>query len=375
MEPRRFTYDELCRMTANFDHARELGEGSFGVVYLGEDDKGQIAVKKLGDDRPNRAASDDRFLKELGNLKRLDHPNIVRMLGYCREPDQNAGRVHRIICFEYMPGCLKKNIQDGLPSHLNWGECYNIIRGICNGIQHSHVVLGMHHMDIKPGNVLLDEHNNAKLADFGLATIFENTGTKSTRNSYGTPRYCPPEYLSRRRLRSPTFDIYSFGVLILELVAGREACDNMLDLEDHSNMDSNTREQCISEAVQLWKQKYNDSFLESHCKQLKRCIEIGLDCVNKDTKKRPGIQNILDRLKMVENVASASNVSPQNQLQRSTPRTGIAGSGNSSSGSRMDSYRRPQTSRVVSVNNAMENLRIIDNNRTVYKHYSLRPQI
>ncbi|KAL6640640.1 hypothetical protein ACP70R_021763 [Stipagrostis hirtigluma subsp. patula] len=331
MEPRIFKYEELNRMTDNFHDSRIIGEGTFGVVYLGEDDKGLIAVKKLHDDSPN-AKADVRYQKEFDNLKMFDHPNIVKMLGYCKEIQLekelyhggwvNTTKVYRLFCFEYLPGCLKDKVEDGLPSGLNWSECYNIILGICLGLQHSHLELGMHHMDIKPGNILLDEHNNAKLADFGLATIFEQAGTKTTWSSYGTPRYWPPEYFPGRR-RSPTFDIYSFGVLMLELVAGRKAYDNMRELlverEAHGNIDSITPEEFSPEIVQEWKNKYKGSFLELHCEQLKTCIAIGLDCIKKDRKKRPGIQDIINRLTMTENVASASNVSPQNQGGLPTP--------------------------------------------------------
>ncbi|KAL6596959.1 hypothetical protein ACP70R_047093 [Stipagrostis hirtigluma subsp. patula] len=295
MEPRKFTYKELSKMTNGF--REKLGEGSYAQVYKGVHGRVKIAVKIFFSDKVGS------FDKELENLKKVNHQNIVELVGYCDEDAQykveqyNGQSValpqtHRALCFKFMPGCLGHKIADLAPRKLDlkWNECYKIIQGICYGIQYIHQGRSefMGHMDIKPNNILLDENNDAKLADFGLSRVFTNLDTRTTGSDYGTERYSPPEYKYGAR-RSATFDIYSFGVVVLELVAGCEAYTRLRNKIDETHI-------FIDKAVKRWMEEYPHPFPKAHQKQLKTCIDIALDCIKLDTSQRPTINHIIQRL-------------------------------------------------------------------------------
>ncbi|XP_066360683.1 cysteine-rich receptor-like protein kinase 34 isoform X2 [Miscanthus floridulus] len=311
MNPPHVTYELLKSITGGFSKNNIIGRGSYGVVYRGTMPNGdEVAVKKFHDDS-SLGLDDDCFSKEFENLIRMvHHANIVRIVSYCYEQEKvvkeingqsvEVLRIYRVLCFEYLPkGSLDRYLSAYLPN-LDWHTSYKIIKGIFEALKYIHLELrpAFYHLDIKPGNILLDEKVGAKLADFGLSKIFLEKLTRTTGSSYGTQGYSPPEFNERHHI-SEKFDIFSTGVVILQLVTG---------LKGYPEIDDTPHTQFIDEVQQKWRamlrREYKDSILEAYCKQVKKCVEIGLKCVEKDRKKRPEIQDTIDQLTETEKCIS-----------------------------------------------------------------------
>ncbi|KAK8954726.1 Serine/threonine-protein kinase PBS1 [Platanthera zijinensis] len=220
---RVFTYKELLVATNNFKADCLLGSGGFGRVYKGllAGTNEVIAVKKL--DRRGYQGSRE-FLIEVLMLGLLQHPNLVKLLGYCAEGDQ------RILVYEYMPnGSLHDQLFDELPKSkpLDWFTRMKIATGAAKGLEHLHDVANppVIYRDMKASNILLDEDYNPKLSDFGLAKLGPvGDKTHVSTRVMGTYGYCAPEYALTGQLTKMS-DVYSFGVLLLELITGRKAID------------------------------------------------------------------------------------------------------------------------------------------------------
>ncbi|KAF7034430.1 hypothetical protein CFC21_045449 [Triticum aestivum] len=180
--PRDFPFTFLQRITNDFCKERIIGRGGFGVVYKDVHDNGEVvAVKKLY----NLLGLDDgQFKNELLNLMRVQHPNIIRLVGYCSETrdvvvEHNgklilASMEERALCLEYMHGgTLDKLISDE-SSGLDWGARYKVIKGICKGLKHLHTGSKdpIYHLDLKPANILLDKDMTPKIGDFGMSRLF-----------------------------------------------------------------------------------------------------------------------------------------------------------------------------------------------------------
>ncbi|PAN18793.1 hypothetical protein PAHAL_3G226300 [Panicum hallii] len=220
---RVFTFSELVDATNNFSLENMLGEGGFGRVYRGytRDTMEAIAVKQLDKDglQGNR-----EFLVEVLMLSLLHHPNLVTLLGYSTDCDQ------RILVYEFMPlGSLQDHLLDLTPNSqpLSWNTRMKIAVDAARGIEYLHEVANppVIYRDLKASNILLDGNFNAKLSDFGLAKLGPS-GDKShvSTRVMGTYGYCAPEYAMTGKL-TKTSDIYSFGVVLLELITGRRAID------------------------------------------------------------------------------------------------------------------------------------------------------
>ncbi|KAK3120214.1 hypothetical protein QOZ80_9AG0683790 [Eleusine coracana subsp. coracana] len=270
------SYDDLKRITDNFSKGREIGEGGFGKVYKGVLNDKEIAVKMLRSQL--MLDSDLSFEQEFYNIWKLRHENIVQLIGYChqvqREPQEYNGKyvfaevAHRALCFEYMHnGSLKKYLSDECDK-LDWYTTYKIIKGTCE-----------------------DKNMVAKIADFGLSKIIEQQNTMVTKTIIGSYGYMPPEYINHGKV-SNKFDIYSLGVVIINMVTGPES---------HSQYECMSSKDFIELAEGKWKSKLqatcSDSLLlEEYCKQVKMCTEIALECVNPDRKQRPSILDIISKM-------------------------------------------------------------------------------
>ncbi|CAN6213754.1 unnamed protein product [Urochloa humidicola] len=189
-----------------------------------------VAVKKVSH---NTSQGMKEFVSEVVSIGRLQHPNIVRLHGYCRRKDE------LILVYEYMSsGSLDKYLYDQDKPTLNWDQRVKIIRGIASGLLYLHeewekVVL---HRDIKPSNVLLDDEMKGHLGDFGLARLYDHGEDPQTTHVVGTIGYLAPE-LARTRKATPLTDVFSFGIFVLELICGRKpieqtAQDSQLMLVD-----------------------------------------------------------------------------------------------------------------------------------------------
>ncbi|KAK8967362.1 Serine/threonine-protein kinase PBS1 [Platanthera guangdongensis] len=219
-----FTFPELLAATNNFKADCFLGEGGFGKVYKGwlETSKQVVAIKQLDLDglQGNR-----EFLVEVLMLSLLHHPNLVNLIGYCADGDQ------RLLVYEYMQlGSLDDHLLDLSPEKepLSWNTRMKIAAGAAKGIEYLHVKASppVIFRDLKCSNILLGEGYHPKLSDFGLAKLAPvGDNTHVSTRVMGTYGYCAPEYAMTGQLTVKS-DIYSFGVVLLEIISGRRAIDN-----------------------------------------------------------------------------------------------------------------------------------------------------
>ncbi|KAJ1275251.1 hypothetical protein BS78_05G121900 [Paspalum vaginatum] len=302
MEPERLTFQLLQEITDGFSEERKLGAGGYGVVYKGVRENGEeIAVKKLRDDP---RFDDKQFEKEFYNLKILQHQNIVRFVGYCYEtqhmPYEDKGKqffadqTFRALCFEYLHnGSLQKHLSNDC-HELDWYTRYKIIKGICEGLKYIHQE-HMYHLDLKPANILLDKDMVPKLADFGLSRIIgEELTSTITQNPRGTCGYMPPEFIERNVI-SKEFDIFSLGVVMIDIVSGPDGRYKCYDMPPEEFAD------LVQENwSNIFQATWSGSLLEAYCQQVKKCTLLALNCMEKDRQKRPKINKIIDELNEIE---------------------------------------------------------------------------
>ncbi|KAL8486896.1 hypothetical protein ACS0TY_023548 [Phlomoides rotata] len=213
-----FNLSTILKATDNFPIGNRLGEGGFGAVYRGMLDNGEeVAVKRL-------SKTSSQGIHELKNelilIAKLQHRNLVRLLGCCVEGEEN------MLIYEYMPNkSLNQILFDQTKSMmLDWRKRFNIINGIAKGLLYLHQDsrLRIIHRDLKAANILLDHDMNPRISDFGLARIFGGNETSEvTHKVVGTFGYMPPEYAGGG-VFSVKSDVYSFGVLVLEVVSGKK---------------------------------------------------------------------------------------------------------------------------------------------------------
>ncbi|KAL0463185.1 UNVERIFIED_CONTAM: Cysteine-rich receptor-like protein kinase [Sesamum latifolium] len=283
--PNIYSYKDLKAATNNFSEENKLGEGGFGDVYKATLKNGNIiAVKKL-DISSGRAKAD--FETEVRLISNVHHRNLVRLLGYCSKGSE------LLLVYEYMAnGSLDRFLYGDKRGALTWKQRYNIIFGTARGLAYLHEQYHecIIHRDIKPGNILLDDDFQTKIADFGLARLLpENQSHVSTKFA-GTLGYTAPEYAIGGHL-SEKVDTYSFGVVILEIISGRRSSD--------MNADSDTGF-LLEEAWKLYESgmhlKLADETLNSSdytAEELKKLVEIALTCTQSPASSRPTMSEVL----------------------------------------------------------------------------------
>ncbi|AQK94602.1 putative serine/threonine-protein kinase PBL23 [Zea mays] len=289
---RVFTFRELVDATNSFCPENLLGEGGFGRVYKGciPDTMEVIAVKQLDKDglQGNR-----EFLVEVLMLSLLHHPNLVTLVGYSTDCDQ------RILVYEYMSlGSLQDHLLDLSPKSqpLSWHTRMKIAVGAARGIEYLHEVANppVIYRDLKASNILLDASFNAKLSDFGLAKLGPSgDNTHVSTRVMGTYGYCAPEYAMTGKL-TKTSDIYSFGVVLLELITGRRAIDTTKP----------TREQILVHwAAPFFRDKRKfvkmaDPLLDMKfpLKGLYQALAISSMCLQEEASSRPLISDVVTAL-------------------------------------------------------------------------------
>ncbi|KAL1220939.1 putative LRR receptor-like serine/threonine-protein kinase [Cardamine amara subsp. amara] len=216
---RRFTYSEVVTMTNNFQGI--LGKGGFGIVYHGFVNGGeQVAVKMLSH---SSSQGYKQFKAEVELLLRVHHKNLVSLVGYCDEGENLA------LIYEYMANGDLKEHMSGTRNRfiLNWGTRLKIVVESAQGLEYLHngSKPPMVHRDVKTTNILLTEHFQAKLADFGLSRSFPIEGeTHVSTVVAGTPGYLDPEYYRTNWLTEKS-DVYSFGIVLLEIITNRPVID------------------------------------------------------------------------------------------------------------------------------------------------------
>ncbi|KAK5802935.1 hypothetical protein PVK06_030568 [Gossypium arboreum] len=223
LAPKRYQCSDIKKITNSF--REKLGEGGFCSVYKGKLDDGRpVAVKVLKTDI--RKGNGEEFINEVISISRTSHVNIVSLLGYCYTTNKKA------LMFEFMPNdSLEKFIHNEnitIEGRLAWGKLHEIAIGIARGLEYLHRGCNTRilHLDVKPHNVLLDENFCPKISDFGLAKLCPKESVISVLDARGKIGYIAPELFSRNFGRvSHKADVYSFGMMVLEIVGGRKNID------------------------------------------------------------------------------------------------------------------------------------------------------
>ena len=223
LAPKRYTYSDVKKLTNSFKD--KIGQGGYGAVYKGKLPNGHIVVVKV---LTKSKGNGEEFINEVASISRTSHVNIVTLLGFCHE------RIKRALIYEFMPkGSLDTYIYNqGLPDinyHLEWNTIYQIAIGIARGLEYLHRGCSTRilHFDIKPHNILLDEDFCPKISDFGLAKLCQGKESiVSMTGVRGTAGYIAPEVFSRNFGGvSHKSDVYSYGMLVFEMVGGRKNFD------------------------------------------------------------------------------------------------------------------------------------------------------
>uniref|UniRef100_M1AVS7 Receptor kinase n=1 Tax=Solanum tuberosum TaxID=4113 RepID=M1AVS7_SOLTU len=224
--PKRYTYSEVKEMTTRFKN--KLGQGGYGNVYRGSLQNGKhVAVKVVNELK----GSGEEFINEVASISRTSHVNIMSLVGFCFE-----GR-KRALIYEFMPnGSLEKFIYEERSDRirqLDWPILYQIALGIARGLEYLHrgCTTRILHFDIKPHNILLDEDFCPKISDFGLAKLcMKKESIVSMLGARGTIGYIAPEIVCRNLGGvSHKSDVYSYGMMVLEMVGGRKNVDVGVD--------------------------------------------------------------------------------------------------------------------------------------------------
>ncbi|XP_042753376.1 G-type lectin S-receptor-like serine/threonine-protein kinase At4g03230 isoform X4 [Lactuca sativa] len=281
-----FELESIMTATDDFSEKNRLGEGGFGPVYKGKLPGGkEIAVKRLSS---LSGQGLQEFKNEVMLIAKLQHRNLVRLLGYCIVGDE------KMLLYEYMPNrSLDKFIFDRtMCTSLGWEMRFNIIMGIARGLNYLHhdSRLRVIHRDLKTSNILLDEDMNPKISDFGLAKIVQGKDLEATTDRVmGTFGYMSPEY-ALDGLFSIKSDVFSFGVVMLEIISGKR---NIGFYQSRRSIS------LLGHAWNLWKEdkpfELMDQILMESCKssEVLKCIIVGLLCVQGDLDDRPNMTNVI----------------------------------------------------------------------------------
>ncbi|CAL5213476.1 unnamed protein product [Lathyrus oleraceus] len=281
-----FNFKTIMTATRNCGHENKLGQGGFGSVYKGCLVNGQeIAVKRLSKDS---GQGKEEFKNEVTLLVKLQHRNLVRLLGCCFEKEE------RMLVYEYLPNkSLDFFIFDlNQRSSLDWAKRFEIICGIARGVLYLHQDsrLKIIHRDLKASNVLLDAAMNPKISDFGMARIFgEDEIQARTKRLVGTYGYMAPEY-AMEGLYSTKSDVFSYGVLLLEIIAGQR--NSHCEKERSSpNLIGHVWTLCTEgRALDIVDPTLNGFYPSAI---VLRCIKIGLLCVQENAMNRPSMLEVV----------------------------------------------------------------------------------
>ncbi|KAM3389274.1 hypothetical protein ACQJBY_011413 [Aegilops geniculata] len=278
--PTRFSYKQLKEATNNF--SKKLGQGGFGPVYEGKLGTVKIAVKCLQDIGHGK----DEFMAEVITIGSIHHINLVRLVGYCSD------KLHRLLVYEHMSNSsldkwiFRKNQSDS----LSWASRYRIILDVAKGLAYLHEECRQKivHLDIKPGNILLDDKFNAKISDFGLAKLIDRDQSEVMTKVRGTRGYLAPEWLTSTITEKA--DIYSFGVVLLEIVSRRKILDDTKP-EGSTNLINLLQEKIkIGQVLDIVENQNED--VELHGAEMKEVIKLAVWCLQRECTKRPAMSQV-----------------------------------------------------------------------------------
>ncbi|XP_047339742.1 LEAF RUST 10 DISEASE-RESISTANCE LOCUS RECEPTOR-LIKE PROTEIN KINASE-like 2.1 [Impatiens glandulifera] len=295
MFPTRYSYSDIKRITNSF--REKLGKGGYGTVYkvykgqlLGNDNS-LVAVKILNETKE----SGEDFVNEVSSISRTSHVNIVNLLGFCLD------RGKRALIYEYMPnGSLDKFIHNDFVLLDKWERLRQIATGIARGLEYLHLGCNTRilHFDIKPQNILLDENLNPKISDFGLAKMCSNhESIVSMLGARGTIGYIAPEIVSRSiGPVSYKSDVYSYGMLVLEMVGVLKNTNNEKIMDESSEIyfphwvHKHLEEDNIVRLLQ------RDDVTIEESNIAKKIILVGLWCTQTEPSRRPHMSKVVEML-------------------------------------------------------------------------------
>ncbi|KAI3826532.1 hypothetical protein L1987_00580 [Smallanthus sonchifolius] len=279
----RFTYQELVKATDGFK--AELGKGAFGIVYKGVIGTKVVAVKKL---ETVVQESQKEFKTEVNTIAKTHHKNLVQLLGYCDDGE------HRLLIYEYMSNSTLAVFLFG-DKRPSWKQRSYIAVGVAKGLTYLHEDCSNQiiHCDIKPQNILLDDYYNAKIADFGLAKLLLINQSRTNTGIRGTKGYVAPEWF---RNTPVTFkvDVYSFGVLLFEIISCRKSVVFDDDAEDVAVL--------TDWAWDCYQESRLDEFVENDLEalddfeKLTTYMMVGLWCVQENPSLRPSMKKVIQML-------------------------------------------------------------------------------
>ncbi|XP_060214800.1 rust resistance kinase Lr10-like [Lycium barbarum] len=287
--PKRYNYSEVKRITGRFKN--KLGQGGYGYVYKGTLHNGSdVAVKVLNQLKGNG----EEFINEVASISRTSHVNIVSLVGFCFEGPKRA------LIYEFMPnGSLEKFIYEERSDRvrqLGWPTLYKIALGIARGLEYLHRGCNTRilHFDIKPHNILLDENFCPKISDFGLAKLcMKQESIVSMLGARGTIGYIAPEIVCRNLGGvSHKSDVYSYGMMVLEMVGGRKNVDVGVDRTSEIYFPH-----WIYRRIELDEELQLIGIMNEEEKECARkMVMMSLWCIQTDPSNRPSMSNVVEML-------------------------------------------------------------------------------
>ncbi|XP_038882702.1 serine/threonine-protein kinase PCRK1-like [Benincasa hispida] len=318
---RVFAVSDLKSATKNFSRTFMVGEGGFGCVYRGSiksaDDPSQkieVAVKQLG---KRGLQGHKEWVTEVNFLGFVEHPNLVKLVGYCADDDERG--IQRLLVYEFLAnGSVLDHLSSRAETTLSWAMRLRIARDAARGLTYLHEELDVQIIfrDFKSSNILLDEQWNAKLSDFGLARLGPPEGfTHVSTAIVGTMGYAAPEYVQTGRLTSKT-DVWSYGVFLYELITGRVPIDRNRPKSEQKLLEWVKPYLADTKKFQL----ILDPRLKgkSHIKSAYKLSNVANRCLVRNPKNRPKMSDILE---MVDRIAEAwtETGNPQTPLESLGP--------------------------------------------------------